>query len=58
MCVYDATIMPQRERNSLTCSNEKVQIKNIKIETVSMGPPARQLAVLAIVTNTNIKILR
>ena len=33
-------IVSQRERNALTCFNEKVQINNIKMETFSIRPPA------------------
>ena len=33
-------IVLQRERNALTCFNEKVQITNFKIETFSIHPPA------------------
>ena len=32
-------IVSQRERNDLTCFNEKVQINNIKMETFSFHPP-------------------
>ena len=41
MSVYDATIVPQRQRNVLTCFNEKqkVQIKALKMETFSIHPP-------------------
>ena len=30
------------ERNDLTCFNEKFQIRNVKTETFSICPPARQ----------------
>ena len=39
MSVYDATIVPQRQGSVLTCFNEKVRIKNVKIETFSIHPP-------------------
>ena len=42
MSVYDATIVSQRVRNVLTCFNEKVQTKNVKMETLAIFPPARQ----------------
>ena len=35
---YDATIVWQKERHALTCFNEKVQIKNVKMETFSIRP--------------------
>ena len=44
----------QRERNALTCFNEKVQINIIKMETFSFHPPACLPLILAIVTNTNL----
>ena len=33
MSAYDATVASQRERNNLTCFNEKVQIKNVNLAT-------------------------
>ena len=30
----------QRERNALTCFNEKAQINNVKMENFSFHPPA------------------
>ena len=39
MSVYDVTIVPERQINVLTCFNEKVQIKNVKMETLSIYPP-------------------
>ena len=39
MSIYDAAIVPQRQRNVLICFNEKVQIKNVKMETFSIHPP-------------------
>ena len=58
--VYDATIVSQRERNALTCFNEKVQFKNVKMEPFSIRLPAfASPPILAIVTNTtNLTILR
>ena len=57
MSVCDATIVPQRQRNVLTCFNEKVQIKNVKMETFSIHPPIWPAPILEIVTNTNRTIL-
>ena len=58
MSVCDATIVPQRQRNVLTCFNEKVQIKNVKMETFSIHPPTWPAPILLeIVTNTNLTIL-
>ena len=38
MSVYDVTIVsPKILRNVLTCLNEKVQIKNVKMETLSLS---------------------
>ena len=54
MSVCDATIVPQRQRNVLTCFNEKVQIKNVKMETLSICPPACPAPILEIVANTNL----
>ena len=49
VCACDRThqmektaIVSQRERNSITCFNKKVQINNVKIETFSIYPPACQ----------------
>ena len=39
MSVYDVIIVPERQINVLTCFNEKVQIKNVKMETLSVSPP-------------------
>ena len=39
---YDATVVSQRERNALTCFNEKVYIKNVKMKTFCIRPPAYQ----------------
>ena len=36
MSVYDVTIVPERQINVITCFNEKVQIKNVKMETLSI----------------------
>ena len=58
MSVYDGNIVPQRQRNVLTCFNEKVQIKNVKMETLSISPPTPLPApILEIATNTNLTIL-
>ena len=57
MSVCDATIVPQRQRNVLTCFNEKVQIKNVKMETFSIHPPTWPAPILEIVTNTNLTAL-
>ena len=35
-------IVTQREINILTCFNDKIQINNVKMETFSISPPARQ----------------
>ena len=42
MSVYDATIVSQRVRNALTCFNEKVRVKNVKMEAFSICLAARQ----------------
>ena len=59
MSVYDATIVPQRQRNVLTCFNEKqkVQIKTVKMENFSIHPPTWPTPILEIVTNTNLTAL-
>ena len=58
MFVYDGNIVPQRQRNVLTCFNEKGQIKNVKMETLSISPPTRLPApILESATNTNLTIL-
>ena len=47
MSVYDATIVWQKERHALTCFNEKVQIKNVKMETCDQHKPINfEMAVL------------
>ena len=33
MFAYDTIVASQRERNTLTCFNEKVQIKNVNLAT-------------------------
>ena len=33
MYAYDATVASQRDRNTLTCFNKKVQIKNVNLAT-------------------------
>ena len=61
VCTCDRThqmkkiaIVSQRERNALTCFNEKFQINNVKMKTFSFHPPACLPAfILAILTNTN-----
>ena len=57
MSIYDVAIVPQRQRNVLTCFNEKVQIKNVKMETFSIHPPTWPAPILEIVTNTNLTTL-
>ena len=57
MSIYDAAIVPQRQRNVLICFNEKVQIKNVKMETFSIHPPTWPAPILEIVTNTNLTTL-
>ena len=57
MSVYDATILPQRQRSVLTCSNEKVQIKTFKMETFSVHLPTSPAPILEIVTITNLTAL-
>ena len=57
MFLYDATIVPQRQRNVLTCFNGKVQIKTVKMETFSIHPPTWPAPILEIVTNTNLTAL-
>ena len=42
-CAYQmkkTAIELQRERNALTCFNEKAQINNVKMENFSFHPPA------------------
>ena len=58
---YDATTVSQRERNALTCFNEKkVQIKNVKNGNFHYPPTCLPALILAIMmTNTtNLTILR
>ena len=57
MSVYDANIVRQRQRNVLTCFNEKVQIKTVKMETFSIHPPTWPAPILETVTNTNLTAL-
>ena len=57
MSAYDATIVPQRQRNVLTCFNEKVHIKTVKMETFSIQPPTWPAPILEIVTNANLTAL-
>ena len=57
MSVYDVTIVPQRQRNVLTCFNEKVQIKTVKMETFLYPSTHLGSPYLEIVTNTNPKTL-
>ena len=42
MSVYDDTIVSQRARDVLTYFNEKVQIKNVEMETLPICPSALQ----------------
>ena len=46
MSIYDVTIVSQRVKNVLTCFNEIVQVKNVKMETFPIFPTARQLLFL------------
>ena len=46
-------IESQKERNALTCFNEKVQINNVKMGAFSLHT-CQLVPTLAIVTNTNL----
>ena len=47
MSAYDTTVVSQRERNILTCFNEKVQIKNVNLATLYFIFPKMNLLLVS-----------